>query len=133
MQGGYDTHSTQLGLHARLLRDLSRGLKGFLDDLAAAGLEDRVLVLCFSEFGRQVEENGSAGTDHGTAGPVFLAGSRVTGGLLGESPNLLELDNNAPQHTTDFRNVYATILDQWLSVSSRDTLNGNFTQLPLFS
>ena len=73
-QGGYDTHSQQSNTHFGLLNELSGALKAFLDDLAAAKLADRVLVLCFSEFGRRVLENGSAGTDHGAAGPVFLAG-----------------------------------------------------------
>ncbi len=73
-QGGYDTHGHQLPRHAPLLEDLSASLRAFLDDLAASRLADRVLVLVFSEFGRRVAENGSMGTDHGTAGPVFLAG-----------------------------------------------------------
>ena len=132
MQDGYDTHSTQLGQHARLLRELSLSLQAFLDDLATAGLEERVLVLCFSEFGRQVQENASAGTDHGTAGPVFLAGSALAGGLIGESPDLSVLDDNAPRHGIDFRSVYATILDQWLGVDARATLGGEFDRLPLF-
>jgi uncharacterized protein (DUF1501 family) len=133
MQGGYDTHSAQLGLHARLLRELSQALQAFLDDLAAARLEERVLVLCFSEFGRQVQENASAGTDHGTAGPVFLAGSSVSGGLLGESPDLSTLEDNAPRHTIDFRGVYATLLDQWLNVPSQNVLEEEFALLPIFT
>ena len=80
-QGGYDTHSQQLGTHFGLLCELSGALKAFLDDLAEAKLADRVLVLCFSEFGRRVQENASAGTDHGAAGPVFLAGPAVKPGL----------------------------------------------------
>lgn len=133
MQDGYDTHSVQSGTHARLLRDMSQGLKAFLDDLAAAGLEQRVVVLCFSEFGRQVKENASAGTDHGTAGPVLLAGSGVAAGISGELPNLLDLKNNAPRHTTDFRGVYATVLNKWLNISPRKTLGADFGELPLFS
>src|SRR5262249_48858479 len=74
-QGGYDTHFVQLQYHPVLLSELSGALKAFLDDLAAAKLAERVLVLCFSEFGRRVAENGSQGTDHGTAGPVFVAGA----------------------------------------------------------
>ncbi|MGD9856448.1 MAG: DUF1501 domain-containing protein [Planctomycetaceae bacterium] len=133
MQDGYDTHSTQLNQHARLLRELSQALRAFLDDLASAGLEDRVLVLCFSEFGRQVQENASAGTDHGTAGPVLVAGASVAGGLLGASPDLSALDDNAPRHEIDFRSVYATILGQWLGLFAVDILGGDFTPLPLLA
>src|ERR1700730_8766174 len=86
-QPGYDTHATQLGPHAALLRELSGAVKAFLDDLAAAKLAERVTVLAFSEFGRTVKENGSAGTDHGTSGPVFLAGSLVQAGLQGLMPS----------------------------------------------
>ena len=86
IQSGYDTHSTQLYAHARLLGEFAGAIKAFLDDLAANGLDDRVFVLAFSEFGRRVAENDSQGTDHGTAGPVFLAGSPVQGGLVGGRP-----------------------------------------------
>jgi uncharacterized protein (DUF1501 family) len=133
IQSGYDTHSVQLPSHSRLLRNLSQGLKSFLDDLSAAGLEDRVLVLCFSEFGRQIQENASAGTDHGTAGPVLLAGSSVNGGILGQQPDLSVLKNNAPNHTIDFRRVYATVLEKWLEVESGSSLGGEFDRLRLIS
>ena len=76
------------GLHGQLLRKLSGALRASLDDLAATGLADRVAVLCFGEFGRRVEENASIGTDHGTAGPVFLAGASVESGLVGRTPSL---------------------------------------------
>lgn len=131
-QGGYDTHSVQLPSHARLLRTLSQGLIAFLDDLAAAGLEERVLVLCFSEFGRQVRENASSGTDHGTSGPVFLAGNSVKGGLHGKQADLQSLTNNAPTYTTDFRRVYASILNDWLRIETRQT-TGDFEPMRLFS
>jgi uncharacterized protein (DUF1501 family) len=85
-QDGYDTHYAQIEIHARLLSELSGALRAFLDDLAAAQLAERVVVLCFSEFGRRVAENGSHGTDHGTAGPVLLAGPRVKAGLVGATP-----------------------------------------------
>jgi uncharacterized protein (DUF1501 family) len=133
-QGGYDTHATQLGPHAVLLRELSGAVKAFLDDLAAAKLAERVTVLAFSEFGRTVKENGSAGTDHGTAGPVFLAGPSVKPGLVGVMPKLLDPD---PRHgdlrvVTDFRQVYATALESWLGLSAKAALGGSFKQLPLF-
>jgi uncharacterized protein (DUF1501 family) len=133
-QGGYDTHATQLGPHAVLLRELSGAVKAFLDDLAAARLADRVTVLAFSEFGRTVKENGTAGTDHGTAGPVFLAGPSVKPGLVGTMPRLLDPD---PTHGDlrvglDFRRVYATVLENWLGLPARAALGGSFERLPLF-
>lgn len=130
-QGGYDTHSAQLFGHADLLRQLSSGLKAFLDDLAASKLADRVLVVAFSEFGRRVAENGSAGTDHGTAGPVFVAGSSVKSGLVGSMPSLTDLDGGDLKFAIDFRRVYATLLNQWLNLPSLDILGGEFEALPL--
>jgi uncharacterized protein (DUF1501 family) len=132
VQSGYDTHYLQLPAHAELLAELAGALKAFLDDLAAAKLADRVLVLCFSEFGRRVAENGSEGTDHGTAGPVFLAGPRVQAGLVGQTPSLLDLENGDLKWSIDFRRVYATVLDAWLGRSHRHVLEGTFQPLPLF-
>ena len=114
-----------------MLEELSAALKAFLDDLAAAKLADRVLVLCFSEFGRRVQENGS-GTDHGTAGPVYLAGPGVKAGLVGEAPKLLDLQDGDLKMTTDFRRVYASVLEDWLGLPSKPSLSGDFTKLPLF-
>src|SRR5262249_24040761 len=133
-QGGYDTHAGQLGTHAALLRELGGALLAFLDDLAAAKMAERVTVLCCSEFGRTVKENASAGTDHGTAGPVLLAGPRVRSGLVGPTPNLLDLD---PKYGdlrvgVDFRQVYATVLEGWLGLPARAALGGEFERLPLF-
>jgi uncharacterized protein (DUF1501 family) len=130
-QGSYDTHAGQLGAHDALLEALSGALKAFLDDLKAAKLADRVLVLCFSEFGRTVKENGS-GTDHGTAGPVLLAGPRVKAELIGEAPKLLDLQDGEPKMTTDFRRVYASVLEDWLGLASKPALAGTFDKLPLF-
>ncbi len=131
-QDGYDTHAAQLPTHANLLRELGGALRAFLDDLAASHLAERVAVLVFSEFGRQVRENAGAGTDHGTAAPVFLAGSRVQNGLVGTAPNLLDLVGNAPKMTMDFRRVYATVLEEWLGLPSKDALGGTYERLPLF-
>ncbi len=135
LQPGYDTHAGQLFAHRSLLLELSNALTAFLDDLAAAGLADRVAVLLFSEFGRTVAENGSAGTDHGTSGPVFLAGPHVQGGLVGTTPSLLDLDPKFGdlRTTIDFRRIYATILDDWLGLPARPILGGDFERLPLFS
>jgi uncharacterized protein (DUF1501 family) len=130
-QGSYDTHYVQQQLHANLLSELSGALKAFLDDLAAAKLADRVLVLCFSEFGRRAQENGSQGTDHGTAGPVFLAGPGVRAGLVGEAPRLLDLQDGDLKMTVDFRRVYAGVLEDWLGLPSKPALGGDFEKLPL--
>ncbi|MFV1963895.1 MAG: DUF1501 domain-containing protein [Pirellulaceae bacterium] len=87
VQSGYDTHSSQLDTHSQRLREFSDAVRSFLEDLRLAKLDDRVLVLAFSEFGRRVKENASQGTDHGTAGPVFLAGGRVRRGVIGKHPS----------------------------------------------
>jgi uncharacterized protein (DUF1501 family) len=133
-QGGYDTHAAQYGTHFQLLSTLSAGLKAFLDDLKTAKLDDRVAVLMFSEFGRTVKENGSAGTDHGTAAPVFLAGPGVKGGVVGATPSLMDLD---PKHgdlkvAIDFRRVYASVLSDWLSLPAEEVAGKGVERLPLF-
>jgi uncharacterized protein (DUF1501 family) len=133
IQGGYDTHSAQLYTHSRLLREFSGAIKSFIDDLKAAKLDDRVLVLAFSEFGRRVKENDSQGTDHGTAGPVFLAGTPVRGGLVGGAPNLTDLDggdlnSGDLKMQLDFRQVYAAILEDWLAIESKGILGGSFAK-----
>jgi uncharacterized protein (DUF1501 family) len=134
IQASYDTHAGQAGTHFGLLRELSGALKAFLDDLATAKLAERVTVLVFSEFGRTVQENGAFGTDHGTAGPVFLAGPCIKAGIVGTMPRLLDPD---PKHGDlrvgiDFRRVYATVLEKWLGLPSREALGGAFEPLPLF-
>jgi uncharacterized protein (DUF1501 family) len=132
IQPGYNTHVVQLPTQARLLGELSRAIRAFLDDLAAARLADGVLLLAFSEFGRRPEENGSLGTDHGTAGPVFLAGPMAKAGLVGEPPRLGELVDGDLKWAIDFRRLYASILDQWLGIPSESVLGARFQTLPLF-
>jgi uncharacterized protein (DUF1501 family) len=131
---GYDTHAGQLGSHASLLSEFSGASKAFLDDLTAAKVADRVTLLAFSEFGRTVKENASGGTDHGTAGPVFLAGPRVKAGLIGATPRLLDLDaeHGDLKMAIDFRRVYATVLEDWLALPAAAALAGSFEKLPLF-
>jgi uncharacterized protein (DUF1501 family) len=134
LQPGYDTHSAQLAKHSQLLFELAGALKAFVDDLTASKLADRVAILLFSEFGRTVRENGSAGTDHGTSGPVFLAGPGVKAGLVGATPSLVDLD---PTHGDlkvgiDFRQVYATVLKNWLGLPAETALGSTFERLPLF-
>jgi uncharacterized protein (DUF1501 family) len=131
-QNAYDTHAVQLPGHADLLAELSGALKAFLDDLAAAKLAERVAVLCFSEFGRRVAENGSQGTDHGSAGPVLLAGPRVKAGVVGKTPSLLDLQDGDLKMSVDFRRVYASVLQDWLGLPDRTALGGAFAPLPLF-
>jgi len=130
-QPGYDTHVCQLVTHNALLGELSEALLAFKRDLASAGLADRVLVMTFSEFGRRVAENGGRGTDHGTAGPVFLCGPSVRPGLVGATPSLLDLDDGDLKWSIDFRRVYAILLDQWLGIPSSEVLGGVFGPLPL--
>ncbi len=128
----YDTHGHQLARQAPLLEDLSTSLRSFLDDLGASQLADRVMVMVYSEFGRRVAENGSLGTDHGTAGPVFLAGPAVKPGLAGSYPSLTDLQDGDLKITVDFRCVYATVLASWLGLPSNEALGGTFEPMPLF-
>ncbi len=133
IQPGYDTHSVQAVRHGELLAELAGAIRAFHDDLAAAKLDDRVAVLCFSEFGRRVEENGSSGTDHGTAGPVFLAGSRVRGGLVGAAPSLIDVDPEGDlKMSVDFRRVYASVLEDWMDIPATPVLGSSYDRLPLF-
>jgi uncharacterized protein (DUF1501 family) len=129
VQDGYDTHAAQLPTHARLLRELAGALKSFLDDLKAARVDERVLVLVFSEFGRRAAENASLGTDHGTAAPVFLAGPKVSPGLIGIAPALTDLADGDLKMAVDFRQVYASILQRWLGLPSNASLGEPFTTL----
>jgi uncharacterized protein (DUF1501 family) len=127
--GSFDTHTTQKPTQDRLLATLSDALAAFYADLAAHGNDQRVLTMTFSEFGRRVGENASAGTDHGTAAPLFLMGSAVKGGVYGQHPSLDELDNGNLRFTTDFRSVYATVLEKWLNRPSASILGGTFPTL----
>ncbi|MHC5543493.1 DUF1501 domain-containing protein, partial [Singulisphaera rosea] len=131
-QGGYDTHGQQFASHGDLLEDLFGSIRVFLDDLEASRLADRVTVLVFSEFGRRVKENGSQGTDHGTAGPVFLAGSGVRPGLASRYPSLSDLDDGDLKMTVDFRSVYAAVLRDWLGLPAEPALGASSDPLPLF-
>ena len=130
---GFDTHANQPDQHANLLGQVAEGLAAFLQDIALHGHADDVLVLAFSEFGRRVGRNGSGGTDHGTAGPVFLLGNRVNGGLYGDPPDLRNLDDGDLQFSTDFRSVYAAVLEQWLDTEAASVLRGGVSPLPLLA
>jgi uncharacterized protein (DUF1501 family) len=128
--GGWDTHAVQFANHAALLKQLSEGIAAFAADLKQDRLLDRVLLVTFSEFGRTVLENGRRGTDHGSAAPVFLVGGKLKGGLIGPHPSLAVREGgDGVKHHTDFRRVYATLLDRWLGWDSKPILGGSFTPL----
>ncbi|MBI1803927.1 MAG: DUF1501 domain-containing protein [Ignavibacteriae bacterium] len=144
--GGFDTHSSQVdttqgpatGQHANLLGKLSVAMTAFQDDLQLMGAQDRVIGMTFSEFGRRIISNASAGTDHGTAAPMFIFGRKVAPGIVGSNPvipqNATVNDNLAMQY--DFRSVYGSLLKEWFGVS-QDVLDAvllkNFQSLPLIA
>ncbi len=125
-QGGYDTHSNQLGNHANRLRELANAMSTFQQDLKKKGLDGQVLTMTFSEFGRRPSENASQGTDHGTAAPLFVMGTGVRETLVG-TPASLDLKKNQDlEFSTDFRQVYATVIDKWLQADSTQILGQQF-------
>ncbi|WP_166822862.1 DUF1501 domain-containing protein [Thalassoroseus pseudoceratinae] len=130
--GGFDTHASQLDIHGRLLQELGDAVRAFQNDLKDQGQADRVVTMTFSEFGRRVKENGSGGTDHGLASQMFFVGPKVKSGLVGEHPRLDDLTDGDLKHHTDFRSVYATVLDQWLGVDAKAVLGGTFETVPVF-
>ncbi len=131
--GGFDNHANQLGNHCALLEQLADSMAAFVHDLKRDRLLDRVLVMTFSEFGRTLKENGRRGTGHGAAAPMFLAGGRIKGGLIGPHPSLTDLENGSPRCHTDFRQVYATVLDGWLGYDSQAILGTDFGRLDVFN
>ena len=131
--GGFDNHANQLGNHCALLHQLSESLAAFIHDLKRDKLLDRVLVMTISEFGRTVKENGRRGTDHGEAAPIFMAGGKLKSGLVGSHPSLTDLDNGAMKFHTDFRRVYATVLDKWLGFESRAILDRQYESLDMLN
>lgn len=126
---GFDTHANQLQVHANLLGQFSEGVAAFWKDLEAIGVADRVTILCFSEFGRRVAANASAGTDHGAAGPMFLVGNRVKAGLHGDHPSLdpKDLEDGDLRHGIDFRAVYTEVLAASLGADAARVLGREFT------
>jgi len=124
---GFDTHQNQPGIHANLLKQLAEGLAALRSALIELKLWDRALVLSYAEFGRRPKENQSRGTDHGTANVHFALGGAVRGGLYGEAPNLARLDANGnPGFAIDYRSLYATVLDRWWRIDSKQALGGRF-------
>jgi len=141
--GGFDTHSLQtsttdttVGTHANLLGNVSNAIKAFMDDLAFLGIQERVIGMTFSEFGRRIKSNGSVGTDHGAAAPMFLFGKNVVGGVTGTNPAIptnATVNDNIP-FQYDFRSIYASVLQQWFCVSQTDLqqiMFSNFQSLNL--
>jgi uncharacterized protein (DUF1501 family) len=134
-QGGYDTHTGQRGAQDNRLKELADSVKAFTDDLTAMGVFDRVMIMTFSEFGRRVTQNGSGGTDHGAAAPMFLIGPKMKAGLLGTEPSLAPADllDGDIKYNTDFRSVYASILQNWLNTPSVPILGKQFDTLPILA
>ena len=133
---GFDTHAGQggqFGAHANLLREVSGAIAAFVKDVTAHGHGDRVCVMTFSEFGRRAKENGSAGTDHGSAAPLFLAGGGLKAGIVGDHPSLTGLDQGNLKFAVDFRRVYAAVLRDWLGVDPKPVLGGEYKPVSVFS
>jgi uncharacterized protein (DUF1501 family) len=129
----FDTHVQQADLHTRLLMYTADAVRGFMEDITRIGRADEVAVMIFTEFGRRVEENGSLGTDHGTATPMFVVGNGVKGGFYGRHPSLTDLDEGNMKMTTDFRRVYATMIEEWLGCNEAPAiLKGRFEPLGVF-
>jgi uncharacterized protein (DUF1501 family) len=133
---GFDTHAGQggvAGAHANLLTQVSEGISAFYRDLAQRGHKDRLCVMTFSEFGRRAYENGSKGTDHGAAAPMFLVGGSVKSGIVGKQPALTGLKDGNLVHGTDFRQVYAAVLTQWLGIESKPIVGEGFKPVEVFA
>ncbi len=126
--GGFDTHNRQQSTHERLMETLSTSITAFVREMQRQGNYHRVMLLTFSEFGRRVAENASGGTDHGTAAPMLITGGAIAPGLHGKAPSLTDLDAGDLRYTTDFRSIYATVLDKWLKTDSKKILHGQFAR-----
>jgi uncharacterized protein (DUF1501 family) len=130
--GSFDTHQNQAGVQANLLRQLAEGLAALRTALVEIGAWDRTLVMSFSEFGRRARQNQSNGTDHGTAAAHFVLGGAVRGGFVGRPPDLARLDAEQNLvHTTDFRQLYATVARGWWGIKPDPVVRGEFETLPL--
>jgi uncharacterized protein (DUF1501 family) len=129
--GSFDTHAQERNVHDRLMQQLSDGISAFWADLGAQKNDERVLMMTFSEFGRRVEQNASAGTDHGAAAPMMFFGKAIKPGLMNKHPSLTDLDNGDLKHTVDFRSVYASVLQNWLETQSAPILGKQFDLSPI--
>ena len=131
--GGFDTHANEKGAQSILLGVVSQGISKFMSQLRSTNRANDVVVLVYSEFGRRVKANASEGTDHGTSGPVFVLGSRIKGGLYGEQPSLSNLKNDDLAVTTDFRDIYATLLEKVLGTPAERILGNWKGRTPFFN
>lgn len=130
----FDTHVYQADLHARLWSYTSDHIAAFLRDMERLGRADDVVLMAFSEFGRRVAENTSLGTDHGTAGPAFIIGAQVAGGHYGAPPSLTDLDDGNLKFTTDYRQIYSTLIKGWMGHDKvSEVLREDFSPLPVFA
>lgn len=127
--GGFDTHANQETRHMTLMRQLSPAMAAFQADLVAHGLDDQVLTMTFSEFGRRPSENVSGGTDHGTAAPLFVMGSQLKGSLYGSAPDLNLQKNKDMTYSTDFRSIYSTVIRRWFDADPKLVLDGKFKDI----
>jgi uncharacterized protein (DUF1501 family) len=131
---GFDTHQAQTTRQTELLAEVDVAVSAFMQDLTAHGQADRVVLMTWSEFGRRIGENGSAGTDHGAAAPVFIVGKPVKGGLYGEQPSLTStVDGGNLKYTVDFRSVYQTMIRDWLQGDPAAVLGTSFPNLGLIA
>jgi uncharacterized protein (DUF1501 family) len=131
--GGFDTHADERDTQQRLLSEVDGAVSGFLTRMTGSDRGRQVVLMAYSEFGRRVAANANEGTDHGTAGPVLIAGSGVRGGFIGEQPSLTDLDDGDLKATTDFRDVYATLLTRVLGADPEPVLGKGRVELPLFA
>ena len=129
--GGFDTHQDEDQRQTALLTDVDGAVSAFFKDLDAHGVASRVVMVTWSEFGRRVVENGSRGTDHGSANPMFVIGAPVQGGMHGAQPSLTDLDNGNLKHTVDFRSVYQALIRDWLGGDAESVLGQSFPELAL--
>lgn len=127
--GGFDTHVNQIQRHGVLMKQLSEAMHAFQKDIEAHGLDDQVLTMTFSEFGRRPSENVSAGTDHGTAAPLFVMGSKLKGSLYGTAPDLNLQKNKDLTYSTDFRSIYSTVIRKWFDADPKAVLGNSFKNI----
>ena len=130
--GGFDTHANEANAQAALLGVVSDSVTRFLTQLKSTSRSRDVVVMIYSEFGRRVVGNASQGTDHGTSGPMFVIGENIKGGFYGDQPSLSKLVDGDLAVTTDFRSVYATILEKVLKAPPERILNGWKTKVPFY-
>jgi uncharacterized protein (DUF1501 family) len=132
--GSFDSHSNQTGMHDKLWNDVSHGLDAFLDDLREHGVDDNVVVVMFTEFGRRTHDNGS-GTDHGAGGAAFMFGTNVKGGQYSEFPSMEEKDleqgDVVPNY--DYRGLYTTVIEDWMGLDAKPVVGGTYEKLPILA